>query len=121
MAAPPPTVPGAVLASALLATARQSLASDWRASGVGRWFASSPRPGGFALSPRDMRPAQPAAGRQMLSGAIILGGEILAAGVRGDPWDQPSPSRAFAMRLHGFEWLRDLLAAEGGEAEALRL
>src|SRR5690606_8671342 len=41
---------------------------------------------------------------------------------KGDPWDRPSPSHGFAVGLHGFDWMRDLLAlGDEGAAEALRL
>ncbi len=115
------TLPGAVLAEAALTAARRALANDWHASSLGRWFAARPRARGFEVRPHDPRPADRGAGAQILTGAFVHDGETLAAGVRGDPWDRASPSRAFAAWLHGFGWLRDLTDVEGGDAEALRL
>ena len=77
---------------------------------------------GPAATPRDFRPADPDAGRRILAGGFLLAGDSLASGVRGDPWDQPAPSRPFAERLHAFEWLKDLTAlGEAGAWEGLRL
>ncbi len=43
-------------------------------------------------------------------------------GKGGDPWDCASPTRRFAVELHRFAWLPDLLASgEAGSREALRL
>ena len=40
----------------------------------------------------------------------------------GDPWSQASPSRRFAVLLHRFGWMGDLMAmGEAGAREALRL
>ena len=58
----------------------------------------------------------------MLAGRYGFAGTVLEVGVGGDPWDRPSPSHGFAVGLHGFDWMRDLLAAgDAGVAEALRL
>jgi len=103
-------------------TLARAAAEDWRKSGPPRWFAGAGRGGGFAIAPRDFRPADPEAGRQILAGALVLAGKTLAMGVRGDPWDRPSPNRAFAVALHRFDWLPSLVAAgPDGAAEALRL
>jgi len=57
-----------------------------------------------------------------VAGVFSCGGETLEAGVGGDPWRRPSPSRRFAAWLHGFAWAPDLIAAgEGGARETLRL
>ena len=115
-------IPGRHLALALAVGAGRMLDEEWRASGPHRWLTSRPRPDGFALEPRDFRPADPDVGRAILAGAFVLGGSSLAVGVRGDPWDRPSPSRAFAEALHRFDWLPHLIAAgPDGATEALRL
>ncbi len=82
----------------------------------------SPKTQGFAAAPRDLRPADEAAGRAMLDGAFVFAGETLNLRPGGDPWSQPSPSRRFAVLLHRFGWAPDLLAnGEAGAREALRL
>ncbi len=82
----------------------------------------SPKASGFAAAPRDLRPVDEAVGRSLLEGVFVLGGEALTVRPGGDPWSQASPSRRFAVRLHRFGWLRDLLAhGEAGAQEALRL
>ena len=117
-----PPLPGRHLARALAVGAGRMLAEEWRGSDPYRWLTAHPRPEGFSLQPRDFRPADPAVGRAILAGAFVLEGATLAAGVRGDPWNCPSPSRPFAEALHSFDWLPSLIAAgPEGAAEALRL
>lgn len=117
-----PRLPGRHLARALIVGLGRSAAEDWRAAPPYRWLTARPRPTGFGLQPRDFRPPNAEVGRAVLMGAIVLQGETLMVGVRGDPWDRPSPSRAFAEALHRFDWLPDLIAAgPEGAAEALRL
>jgi uncharacterized heparinase superfamily protein len=110
------------MARALVVGAGRLLAEEWRASEPYRWALSAERPEGFSIQARTFRPADAEVGRAILSGAFVLEGSTLAVGVRGDPWDRPSPSRAFAEALHRFDWMPHLLAAGGeGAAEALRL
>lgn len=98
------------------------LAEEWRSAPLTRWLAAHPRPNGFGWQPRDFRPADPERGRAILAGGFVLAGATLAVGVRGDPWDRPCPTRAFAEALHRFDWLPGLIAAgPDGAAEALRL
>ena len=81
-----------------------------------------PRAEGFAATPRDFRPCDPAVGRAILGGRFMLAGATLEAQGPEDPWNRPSPSRAFAVALHEFAWLPSLmLAGEKGAREALRL
>ncbi|MBS0360728.1 MAG: heparinase II/III family protein [Proteobacteria bacterium] len=95
---------------------------EWRSSAFNQALLDRPEPEGLAARPRDLRPADPEAGRRILAGGFVLGGETLAMGPRGDPWDRPSPSRRFAAALHGFGWLKDLNAhGDPGAWEALRL
>jgi uncharacterized heparinase superfamily protein len=95
---------------------------EWRASPLNRALLSSPATEGLAAKPTDLRPADPEAGRRILAGGFVFAGESLATGPRGDPWDQPGPSRRFAEALHGFSWLKDLTAhGDPGAWEALRL
>ena len=79
-------------------------------------------PRGFAATPRDFRPADPAPGKAAADGRFILAGASLEAPAPEDPWNRPSPSRAFATELHAFAWLPSLmLQGERGAREAVRL
>lgn len=97
-------------------------AREWRASGLNHLLLSRPEPEGLRAHPRDLRPVDLEAGQRILAGGFVLGGETLAVGPRGDPWDRPSPSRRFALQLHGFGWMGALVAlGDAGAWEALRL
>jgi uncharacterized heparinase superfamily protein len=113
-------LPGApTLLAAGVWTGRR-LVDEWQGSPIYRWTA--PKPEGLGVQPRDLRPADPTAGKRILAGAFVLAGATLATGPRGDPWDRPSPDRRFAVELHRFAWMRDLLATGGeGVTEGLRL
>lgn len=77
---------------------------------------------GFAATPRDFRPVDPAAGKAVLGGRFVLAGASLEAPAPEDPWNRPSPTRAFAVELHAFAWLPSLMQqGERGAREALRL
>lgn len=77
---------------------------------------------GFASTPRDFRPIDPAVGKAVLSGRFTLAGTNLDAPAPEDPFNRPSPTRAFAIDLHAFAWLPSLMAQdERGPREALRL
>ena len=77
---------------------------------------------GFATSPRDFRPVEAAPGKGVLGGKFVLAGASLEAPAPEDPWNRPSPTRAFASELHAFAWLPSLmLEGERGAREALRL
>ena len=92
------------------------------ASPLHRMRLDQPRPEGLGASPRDVRPIDPARGRALMAGSFALAGETLDVGAGGDPWNRPSPSQAFAERLHRFDWIGDLVAlGEEGAREALRL
>ncbi|WP_333592204.1 heparinase II/III family protein [Brevundimonas sp.] len=76
----------------------------------------------FAATPRDFRPADPGVGKLILSNRFSLAGLSQDIEPGGDPWNRPSPSRAFAVELHAFAWLPSLmLHGERGAREALRL
>ncbi|MDP3749751.1 MAG: heparinase II/III family protein [Phenylobacterium sp.] len=125
MAGGPPAIfdtPGGAWALALAEGGRRALRREWAGTGLHRWLLSRPRAEGLAGEPKDPRPADLAAGRRILAGRFEFGGASLEAGVGGDPWDRPSPSRRFAAALHRFDWSRDLIAVgDDGAAEALRL
>ena len=115
-------VPGRYTLMALGVAASRQMGAEWRGSPLHRALLSGPRPDGLGATPHDLRPADAENGRRILAGALVFGGETLAPGPRGDPWDRASPSRRFAVALHRFGWLRDLLAlGEPGAAEGLRL
>ena len=113
--------------AAALARLRNLAASEWRQSRLYRWTLRSPPSDGVAAAPRDYRPADPEMARMILSGRMTLAGETLEMGQGGDPWDTASPSRAFAVALHRFEWLPGLMQPSDprlgpkAEEEALRL
>jgi uncharacterized heparinase superfamily protein len=76
----------------------------------------------FAASPRDFRPVDGAVGKAVLAGKFHLAGTHMEVEAGGDPWNRPSPSKAFATDLHAFAWLPSLmLHEERGAREALRL
>lgn len=76
----------------------------------------------FAATPRDFRPADPNQGKSVLGGRFMLAGSSMEAEAPADPWNRPSPSRAFAVDLHAFAWLPGLmLQGERGAREAVRL
>lgn len=77
---------------------------------------------GFAASPRDFRPVDPAPGKAVMSGRFALAGATMDAPAPADPWNRPSPSRAFAVQLHAFAWLPGLMSqGDRGAREATRL
>ena len=115
-------LPGRHVAAAVAVAARRRAGQEWAGTAPHRWILARGGPDGLAGVPRDLRPANPSAGKQILAGAFVLGGETLAPGERGDPWNRASPSRRFAVLLHRFGWMRDLLAAgPDGATEGLRL
>ena len=103
-----------------IALGRQA-AKEWVGSPLHRLSLSGPRPSGFCAAPREVRPVDAKAGEAIVAGAFSLAGANLAIGPDGDPWTRASPSRAFAIALHRFDWLRDLVAAgDVGAAAGLR-
>ncbi|MGZ6039791.1 MAG: heparinase II/III family protein [Phenylobacterium sp.] len=115
-------IPGGYPLFAAFRAAVRRPAIEWRAAPLNRLLYSQPAPEGLAATPKDLRPSDPEAGRRILAGGFVFGGETLTTGPRGDPWDRPSPSQRFAEALHGFGWLKDLTAhGEPGAWEALRL
>jgi uncharacterized heparinase superfamily protein len=96
--------------------------AEWVGSPLHRLSLGGPRPRGFSGAPRAARPADAKAGQALLAGTWTLAGQTLQLAPNADPWNQASPSRAFAVALHRFDWLSDLLAAgEAGAARALPL
>lgn len=111
-------IPGGYRIPAVAVATRRALSGA--ASAILTPFA--PRATGLSATPRDLRPADPENGRRVLAGSFTFGEETLAHGMRGDPWDRASPSRRFALGLHRFGWMGDLLTqGEPGAREGLRL
>ncbi|MHB8284525.1 MAG: heparinase II/III family protein [Caulobacteraceae bacterium] len=101
---------------------RRRVGYEFSASGLRVSRLERQRSPNLIATPRDFRPNHPEAGRAILAGRFVLAGATLETGPGGDPWDQPSPSRAFAAHLHRFDWAPDLLACgEAGAREGLRL
>ncbi|RZJ32276.1 MAG: heparinase [Brevundimonas sp.] len=76
----------------------------------------------FAATPRDFRPVDPVVGKGVLGGRFVLAGSSLDVAAGEDPFNRPSPTRAFAIDLHTFAWLPSLMTqGEAGAREALRL
>lgn len=81
-----------------------------------------PAPERLAAFATDLRSGSPERGEAMLDGVFAHGPDHLMVGADGDPWATTSPTRRFARRLHGFQWLADLAALEGpGRRAAKRL
>jgi uncharacterized heparinase superfamily protein len=116
-------LPGQTLALALTAGVGRRLHREWIASALRRALVGGGgRIEGFSVHPKDMRPTDPEAGARLLSGSFVLAGAALQSGPKGDPWDRPSPHRRFAVALHRFTWMPDLLATgAAGRGEGLRL
>jgi uncharacterized heparinase superfamily protein len=101
--------------------ARDQLRSEWAGSPPHLWLIARPKPEGLAAAPAELRPPKERRGKAIAGGRFVFDGLVLETGPGGDPWNRPSPSRAFAEALHGMEWLPDLLSAPGGVQVALGL
>lgn len=112
-----PALPrGGVLTRAIGANIKSHVEREWFGSPPHRLFLSLPKPRGLAAHPHDPRPVDPERGRKILAGVMTLSGGALRVGEAGDPFDTPSPTRRFAVALHRFDWLPDLIAAGPGGA-----
>ncbi|ESQ75783.1 heparinase II/III family protein [Asticcacaulis sp. AC402] len=79
-------------------------------------------PDGFLAAPHDGRPSQHLLGKAILSGRFLLCNARMSVQGSGDPWNRPSPTRAFGVELHRFSWLSSLLAhGDEGTRESVRL
>jgi uncharacterized heparinase superfamily protein len=119
------TSPRAVrLESWSLFTARlvaDQLRAEWAGSPPHRWLISRPLARSRAASPHDLRPPRTRRGRAILAGRFTFDGLVLEPGLGAGPWDRPSPSHAFAVALHGMNWLPDLLSIADADRTALQL
>lgn len=113
-------LPARYAALALVVAARRRITAEWAT--LLRLIPTAPQRISLGLSPKDFRPADRDAGQRIIAGGFVLAGVSLTHGPKGDPWDVQSPTRPFAVALHRFAWLRDLLASgRPGAVEALRL
>ena len=87
-----------------------------------RFTLKGKRVNGFVAAPHEVRPASALNGKALLSGRFTLAGARMSVQGTGDPWNRPSPNRGFALELHRFSWLSDLMT-QGieGSKEAMRL
>lgn len=105
-----------------VASLGRQLRREWRAGPLHHAAIARPATDGLGIRPRDLRPADPEAGARLLAGEFSLGGQWVEVSRGGDPWRRALPSRRFAIALHSFDWVRDLIAVgEAGQREALRL
>ena len=117
-----PLAPALLAVSAGLGLAGRQGLEEWRRTPLHDALLKRGGASGLGAAPRDLRPADPARGAALLAGLFELAGARLEAGVGGDPFDTPCPTRRFAVELHRFGWLPDLLAAgPPGVREGLRL
>lgn len=124
MASPPVTngSRAGLWAQALASAAGRRAEAEWFGSPPHLAGLARPRAEAFSAAPHDLRPASPVVGEMILEGLFAMGGETLEIEGGGDPWNRPSPSRRFAVELHRFGWIADLMAGgDEGVAEALRL
>ncbi len=82
------------------------------------WRHKAPRIEELLICPIDLRTPDPSFADELAAGYFGLAGETLDL-KGGSPFDVPSPSREFAVALHGFDWLRHLAATRTVEAEQL--
>lgn len=72
--------------------------------GIGRFRISR-----VVVAPTDLRAVDPFVAEEILQGRYPLAGRVLDSG-RESPFSQELPSQQFAIRLHGFGWLRHIRA-----------
>lgn len=90
---------------------RRSIASDLQGTPIYRQLALRTRaPDALEGRLRDLRPGDPTAGRRIMSGKFVFGGEEIVA--PDDPWSVDFPSPRFRDYMHSFVWLRDLMATD---------
>jgi uncharacterized heparinase superfamily protein len=111
-------------ASASWLAVRREASSTINALGLPRLLPAAGLSGdGLDQLPEDFYSADSERGDAMCDGRFALAGDQLSAQAGSDIWAMLAPSRTFATRLHGFGWLRHVIAAEqhDGAAEARRL
>lgn len=106
----------------LLARLRGAAVEEMFGSPVHMSLLQGPTPDRIAAFAEHLRKGSAERGEAMLDGVFAHGADHLMVGAEGDPWATTSPTRRFARRLHGFQWLADLAAVAGtGRRAAKRL
>ncbi|MFT6462823.1 MAG: putative heparinase superfamily protein, partial [Maricaulis maris] len=100
-------------AVAIVAAARREASSTLHSVGL---FTSlhdlGALPGEIGPLPEDYYASRPDRGSEIRAGRFQLAGDLLSIDpAQDDIWLKPAPTRAFARRLHGFGWLRDVIAS----------
>ena len=100
-------------AGAMIASVRREASSTLQSMGL---FSSlrdlGPLPSETGPLPEDFYASRPDRGTEILAGRFQLAGDLVSVDPEHDNiWLKPAPTRAFARRLHGFGWLRDVIAA----------
>jgi uncharacterized heparinase superfamily protein len=70
------------------------------------------------VAPTDLRGIDPHVADEIINGRFPLGGRMLETGGK-SPFGFPAPSHGFAVRLHGFGWLRHMRAHKTEHASAV--
>lgn len=119
---PPARKRARVFWRALKAELSTHVEREWYGCGPHRLILAGRKVEALAAHPRDPRPTNAGAGRRVLAGTLALDGGSLRIGEAGDPFNTASPTRRFAVSLHRFDWLPDLVSAgPDGARRALRL
>ena len=104
-------------AAAMVTAARREASSTINAMGIVPGMRPlALTPGELATIPDDVYAPDAARGDAIMAGRFQLAGENLGAPEPTGIWTELAPTRAFARRLHGFDWLRDSLAADSADA-----
>lgn len=80
-----------------------------------RWRFGAPVADELLIVPQDLRTADPSFADEIAFGQFGFGGSVAYIG-DGSPFDLKPPSREWERELHGFGWLRHLMAADTEEA-----
>ena len=80
-----------------------------------RWRFGAPVADELLIVPQDLRTADPSFADEIAIGQFGFGGAVAYIG-DGSPFDLKPPSKEWERELHGFGWLRHLMAAETEEA-----
>lgn len=106
-------------ASAIIDSARREASSTLHSIGLFSHLRDlGSLPSDIGPFPEDFYACRPDRGAEILAGRFQLAGELLSVDPENDNiWLRPAPTRAFARRLHGFGWLRDVVAAPSPESQ----
>jgi len=106
-------------ASAIIDSARREASSTLHSIGLFSHLRDlGSLPPDIGPFPEDFYACRPDRGAEILAGRFQLAGELLSVDPENDNiWLRPAPTRAFARRLHGFGWLRDVITAPSPESQ----